>query len=159
MYISYSEYTALYEPIEDKVFSRLAFNASRYLDRLTAGVDGVKKLMVAMPTDEADKASVTHCAAHVINILLQIEEAEKSASLGRGLIQAEGGARGKVVSSVSAGNESVTYSTSAGNTAIDAAIGNAAERDKLICDTIRHYLSGVKDSNGVNLLYMGAYPN
>ncbi len=159
MYITYHEYTALYDAIEDKVFNRLAFQACRYLDRLTTGVDGLKKLKESMPADQDDKAAVVHCAAHVINFLRQIEEAEKSASLARGVIDAGGMVRGKTVSSVSAGNESITYSTSAGNTAIDAAISDVAIREKQIYDIIRQYLSGVKDANGVNLLYMGAYPN
>ena len=158
MYITYHEYTALYDAVEDKVFNRLAFQACRYLDRLTTGVDGFKKLKESMPTDSDDKAAVVHCAAHVINFLRQIEEAEKSASLARGFIDAGGMVRGKTVSSVSAGNESITYSTRAGNTAIDAAISDAAIREKQIYDIIRQYLSGAKDANGVNLLYMGAYP-
>ena len=158
MYITYHEYTALYDAVEDKVFNRLAFQACRYLDRLTTGVDGFKKLKESMPTDQDDNAAVVHCAAHVINFLQQIEEAEKSASLARGVIDADGMVRGKTVSSVSAGNESITYSTSAGNTAIDAAISDVSIREKQIYDIIRHYLSGVKDENGVNLLYMGIYP-
>jgi hypothetical protein len=158
MYITYGEYTALYDAIEDKVFSRLSFEAARYLDRLTTGVDGVKKLKVAMPTDEDDRACVSICAARVVNILLQIEEAEQSASLGRGMVHTENGVHGKAVASVTAGNESVTYTTATGSTAIDAAITDLEERDKLISGTIRRYLAGAKDANGVNLLYMGPYP-
>lgn len=158
MYVTYSEYTALYDAIEDKVFTRLSFEADRYLDRLTTGVDGVKKLKVAMPTDEDDRACVSICAARVVNILLQIEEAEQSASLSRGVVHTENGVHGKAVASVTAGNESITYTASAGSTVIDLAINNLAERDKLIHSTIRRYLSGARDANGVNLLYMGAYP-
>ena len=158
MYITYGEYTALYDGIEDKVFNRLAFDACRYLDRLTTGADGVKKLKVAMPVDEDDKASVTHCAADVINILSRIDAAEKSAASGRSMIQTENGVRGGVITSVSAGNESITYSTSHEKTTIDVAAGDAAARDALIHRTIRNYLSGVADANGVNLLYMGPYP-
>lgn len=158
MYITYGEYTALYDSIEDKVFNRLAFDACRYLDRLTTGADGVKKLKVAMPAAEDDRACVSICAAHVVNILLQIEEAEKSASLGRGLVATEHGVHGRTVSSVTAGNESVSYTATSTNTAVDAAVNDLTARDRLISDTIRRYLSGVKDANGVNLLYMGVYP-
>ena len=158
MYIQYEAYTSLYDPINQKLFNRLSYDACRYLDRLTTGVDGVKKLKVAFPVDEDSADSVKHCAAKVINILLQIQEAEQSASVGRGYEKTESGLRGKVVSSVSAGNESVSYSAGSQITAIDAAVSDLASRDNLVSKTIRQYLSGVQDANGVNLLYMGVYP-
>lgn len=158
MYIQYDEYTNLYDPINEKLFNRLSYDACRYLDRLTTGVDGVKKLKVAFPVDEDSEPAVKHCAAKVINILLQIQEAEQSAAVGRGYEKTESGLRGKVVSSVSAGNESVSYSAGSQITAIDAAVSDMAARDNLIFNTIRQCLSGVQDSNGVNLLYMGVYP-
>lgn len=158
MYIQYDEYTSLYDPIDAKLFNRLSYDACRYLDRLTTGVDGVKKLKVAFPADEDSASAVKHCAAKVINILLQIQEAEQSASVGRGYEKTESGLRGKVVSSVSAGNESVSYSAGQQITAIDAAVSDMAVRDNLVCSTIRGYLSGITDANGVNLLYMGVYP-
>ena len=158
MYIKYEEYTNLYDSIDQKLFNRLSYDACRYLERLTTGVDGVKKLKVSFPTDEDSADSVKHCAAKVINILLQIQEAEQSASVGRGYEKTESGLRGKVVSSVSAGNESVSYSAGSQITAIDAAVSDLSARDHLICSTIREYLSGITDANGVNLLYMGVYP-
>lgn len=160
MYITYSEYTALYDTIEEKVFNRLAFDACRYMDRLTTGLDGVKKLKAAFPEDEDSAAAVRHCAAHVVNILYQIQEAEKSASLGRGYTETANGLQGKVISSVSAGGESVTYATKTGSgTAIDSAAADPAFRTRMILDIIREELSGYTDANGVNLLYMGVYPH
>lgn len=158
MYISYDEYTALYDTIEVKVFNRLAYDACRYLDRHTTGVDGVKKLKVAFPADEESAAAVKHCAAHIVNILAQIQEAENAASAGRGYTKTENGLQGKVISSVSAGNESISFSTGAAKTAVDLAVTDIAQRNKLIYATIRDDLSGIADANGVNLLYMGVYP-
>lgn len=158
MYITFQEYTALYDFIGEKAFNRLSFEACKYIDRLTTGVDGIKKLKVAMPTEDDDKAAVSMCAAHVINLLHQIEEAEQSASLSRGLVLTGAGLHGKLVSSVSSGSETISYSTTHANTVIDAAISNDAEREKIIYRTIRRYLTGAKDANGVNLLYMGVYP-
>ncbi len=159
MYIQYEEYTDLYDSIDQKLFNRLLYDACRYIDRLTTGIDGVKKLKVAFPVDEDSAKSVKHCAAKIVNVLLQIQEAEKSASMGRGYIQTENGLQGKVISSVAAGNESVSFS-SGGNQkiAIDAAVSDLSARDNLIFSTIREYLSGMTDANGVNLLYMGVYP-
>ena len=132
MYIQYEEYTSLYDPMDEKSFNRLAFDACRYIDRFTSGIDGVKKLKVAFPVDEDSSTAVKHCAAKVINILLQIQEAEKSASMGRGYIQTKNGLQGKVVSSVSAGNESISYSAGSQITEIDAAVSNLSARDNLI---------------------------
>lgn len=159
MYITYEDYTEKYDPIEEKAFNRLAYDAGRHIDRFTTGVDGVKKLKVAFPVDEDSAEAVKHCAANIINVLFQIYEAEKSASMGRGFTQTENGLQGKVVSSVSAGNESISYSTGTANaSSVDAAISDLSARDNLIRSIIREYLSGVQDANGVNLLYMGVYP-
>lgn len=158
MYLQYEDYTNLYDPIDEKIFNRLSFDACKYLDRMTAGVDGVKKLKIAFPVVEDSAAAVKHCAAKIVNILFQIQEAENSASVGRGYEKTESGLRGKVVSSVAAGNESISYSVGSQITAIDTAVSDMAARDNLIFNTIRQYLSGVQDANGVNLLYMGVYP-
>lgn len=159
MYITHTEYTVIYDPIEEKVFNRLAFDACRYLDELTTGADGVKKLKVAFPTEEDDSTAVKHCAAEIINLLAQIREAELSASAGRGYTQTDNGMQGKVISSISAGNESISFSGAPSvKTVIDAAVAEPAVKDQLIHDTVRRYLSGVADANGVNVLYMGRYP-
>ena len=158
MYINFDEYTALYEPIEERDFNRLVFQACQAVDNLTTGVDGVKKLKVAFPVDEDSADAVKHCVASVTNLLYQIQEAEKSAFLARGYMETANGLQGKVVSSVSAGNESVSFSSGGDSTAVDKAVTNIAERNRMIQSIVREYLSGVTDSNGVNLLYMGVYP-
>lgn len=159
MYIEYSEYAALYDPPDLSSFSRLAFQACSILDRHTTGVDGVKKLRVAFPTDDADAAAVRHCAAHIVNFLHQISEAEKSASLARSYTETESGLRGGVISAVTAGNESISYATGlTQKTAADVALTDLNYRNGQIRAIIREYLSGVSDANGVNLLYMGVYP-
>ena len=75
---------------------------------------------------------------------------------------ADGTVRSRVISSVSSGSESVSYATGSaarsGTTAIDAAVSDPGARARLLDDIVRRYLSGVKDANGVNLLYMGRYP-
>jgi hypothetical protein len=158
MYISFDEYTALYDPIEERDFNRLVFQACQAVDNLTTGVDGVKKLKVAFPVDEDSADAVKRCVASVTNLLYQIQEAEKSAFLARGYMETANGLQGKVVSSVSAGNESVSFASGGGSTSVDKAVTNIAERNRLIQSIVREYLSGVTDANGVNLLYMGVYP-
>lgn len=159
MYITFGEYTSLYDPIEEKNFNNLAFDACRVMDMHTTGIDNVKKLRSYFPTAEEDAEAVKRCAAKMVNTLYQIQQAEVAAMESRGYESTDQGVRGKVISSVSAGNESISYATgNSSATAIDAAVKDKAARDKLLADTVREYLSGVTDANGVNLLFMGPYP-
>ena len=93
-----------------------------------------------------------------MNILSQIEPAEVSANSAQEYEVTDQGMRGKVITAVSAGNESITYSTKGAETAIQKAVGDEYYKKALLRDKIREHLSGVTDSNGVNLLYMGRYP-
>lgn len=160
MYITYEEYTELYDSdIERRLFNVLAFDACRVMDIHTTGIDNVKKLKKFFPEDPSDAESVKHCAAKLINILHQINEAEIAAAMGRGYTETEQGLQRRIISRVESGNEAISYSeTKNTNSSIDAAVASKAEKDKLLANTVWDYLRGVTDANGVNLLYMGAYP-
>ena len=159
MYITYDEYAAIYDPMEERLFNALAFDACRVMDTHTTGIDNVKKLKQFFPTEEEDAQTVKRCAAKIINILDQIRQAEVSAMEARGFESTDMGMKGKVISSVTAGNESISYSTgSSFGTAVDAAVKDRTAREKLLADTVWEYLSGLQDANGVNLLFMGMYP-
>lgn len=153
MYITFSEYSELYDPIDGKLFNRLSYEAGRLMDNHTTGIDGVKKLKVAMPVDSDAMEAVKRCAAAVTNLLYRINEAESAS----GYELSDQGRRGKVITHVTAGNESISYSSGA-STDVDKAVLDLPTRDSLIKATIREYLSGVTDANGVNLLFMGYYP-
>lgn len=160
MYITYDQYVTLYDPIDETLFNRLAFEACRVMDIHTTGIDNVKKLRLFFPSEEDAAQAVMHCAAGIVNLLNQIRIAEVAALESRGVESTEQGVRGRVITSVSAGNESISYSTggNASVTAIDAAVGNRTVRDKMIAEIVWEYLAGVQDANGVNLLFMGMYP-
>ena len=161
MYIEYNDYVTYYgKRVCFQDFNRLSIEACRKLDNHTTGADGVKKLRHAFPVDADDAQAVKRCAAKIIHTMHQIQQAEATMASGRGYESTEHGMRGKVISSVSAGNESISYSTggSAGESVIDLAVRDKHTRDKLISDIVREGLSGVADANGVNLLYMGPYP-
>lgn len=155
-----SVYGSVDSAMDDLTFNRLCWDACRKLDVATTGVDGWKKLKRSPPADADDLEAVKRCASQLIHLMWQIETAERIANQGRGYTETANGLQGKVVSSVSAGNESVSYA--AGNvgasTLIDKALADKIAREKLFADTITEYLSGVADANGVNLLYMGPYP-
>lgn len=159
MYITFEQYGTLYDQIEEKLFNRLEFDAARMIDNHTTGVDGIKKLRFAFPTEKDAVAAVMHCAGNVVNLLCQIHEAETAAAMGRGYTETEQGLQRKIISRVESGSEAISYSeTKLSNSSIDAAAADKSVRDKMIYATIREYLSGVTDANGVNLLYMGPYP-
>ena len=160
-YITYDYYVALYgsESLTSEQFNVVSWDAFRKLDMHTTGIDGVRKLKVAFPVDEYDAETVKRCCAKLVHIATQIAAAENSVNNSRGYTETANGLQGKVVSSISAGNESISFSTGgSGATIIDKALSDEAVQKKLYSDTIREYLSGVKDANGVNLLYMGCYP-
>lgn len=153
MYIDYDDYVQLYDPIEEKEFTRLVFEAERTMDKYTTGIDGFCKLRNAMPVDEHDRTAVKHCTASIVYLLHSINRVQQFG----GWDETEHGVRGRVISSISSGNESISYSAGTA-TAIEKAASDLSIRRSLVAQTIRDYLSGVHDSNGVGLLYMGPYP-
>lgn len=158
MYIDFNNYVQFYQDGCDfQSFKRLSIEACRKLDYHTTGLDGVKKLKAAFPTDEDDARMVRYCACKIVHILGQIEAAETAMRSARGYEETENGIRGKVITSITAGNESISYAAGGGKTAtmIDKALADKSVQDKLITDTIRECLSGIRDANGVNLLFMG----
>ena len=158
-YVTYEYYKSIYgeDSMPETDFNRLSWEACRRVDTLT-----LNKLKFAYPTDEDNIEAVRRCVCKLTWIAGQIEAANKRVSEGQGYITDESGAlRGKVVSSVSSGSESISYTAKAegGSTLIDAVLSDKAAQERLYRDTVREYLSFVPDSNGVNLLYAGIpYP-
>lgn len=164
-YIDYEYYKSLYgeKAIQEADFNRLSWEVCRKLDIATTGIDNVKKLKVAFPVDEEDAETVKRCACKLIEIEAAIERSEETARSAQGYITREDGTViNKQVSSVSAGNESISYVTSGGSssgaTLIDKALSDKDVQERLYRDTIAECLSGVADASGVNLLFMGRYP-
>lgn len=161
MYVDYEFYSSLYggETVKEAVFNRLSWDACKKVDYYTTGVDGVKKLKHYFPFDEEDAETVKRCICKLIDTMNQIVLAEEMERSAQGYVTKEDGTiQGKVISSVSSGNESMSFSIGKAETRISAAVSDGEVREKLYKDIITEYLSGVADSNGVNLLYMGRYP-
>lgn len=161
-YIDYEYYKSLYgeENISEIDFNRILWSAEREIDKATSGVDGVKKLQVAFPTSDYDAEAVKRCVVELVNFFYKLEEAERNAnSLYQLEEQHDGSLRGKVISSVSAGNESISYAIGkSSDTALENAVKGFQSREETIYQMIRSCLSGVSDANGVNLLFAGRYP-
>jgi hypothetical protein len=157
-YVTYDYYKSIYgeDSMPETDFNRLSWEACRRVDTLT-----LNKMKFAFPTNEDDIEAVRRCVCKLIEIAGQIEAANKRVTEGQGYIMDESGAlRGKVVSSVSSGSESISYTAKAEqSTEIDEAARDHKKREELYLNTVRDYLSLVFDSNGVPLLYRGLpYP-
>lgn len=159
-YVDYEFYKLLYgdDAVPESDFNRLSWEACRKLDSITSG-----KLKFAFPTDEDDVETVRRCACKLIEIAAAIEVANKRVAEGQGYVvdEATGSVRGKAVASVTSGSESISYTakSESGSTIIDAVLSDKDAQEKLLLDTAKNYLYGVRDANGVFLLYAGIpYP-
>lgn len=156
-YATYEYYKSIYgeDAISESDFNRLSREACRRIDVLTTN-----KLKFAFPTNEDDAETVKRCVCKLIEISAQIDAANKLAAEGQGYVTDESGTHGKIVSSVTSGSESVSYTAKAesGSTLIESVLSDKSAQDKLYRDTVREYLAFVPDANGVNLLYSGPYP-
>ena len=138
-------------PAQFNLFER---QAERVLDVLTTGLDNVHKLYDYFPTKARDVQNVTDAMCHLTNLLYQIDLAERAYTLSVG---ADGLVSSNVVNSRSSGSESISYANNISTSVLDASKSEASKRN-LLERTARFYLAGTEDKNGVNLLYMGAYP-
>ncbi len=157
MYADYTYYTTEYGgKMSADDFKRFGRRAERRIDCITGN-----KLLFAFPTNERSIEAVKDCVCELADFLWQIEAYNASAMESMGTVaQADGTVKGKVITSISSGSESIGYSA---NGSASTAISEAA-KDKKVADTtiygmVQDGLTGVTDSNGVNLLYAGIpYP-
>lgn len=160
-YVTVADYQQFYnDSIEGVDFNRFVVGASQQADRLTTGIDGVKKLKIAFPTDSDDAEVVKAAICGVIHLMNEIATYEKTANATFGTITREDGTvAGKSVASVSSGSESISYSTSlSGQTMASAIVGDAKAQEEAYKTILTEGFRGIGDANGVNLLYMGVYP-
>ena len=137
-------------------FTHFGRKAERRIDVITGN-----KLQFAFPTKKKDKEAVKDCFCELVDFLYQLDIFQRTVADSAGVVeQADGTIRGKVVTSISSGSESIGYSA---NGSADTSLMEAA-KDKKVADAminsmVRDGLSGVPDVNGVNLLYAGIpYP-
>jgi len=162
VYGDYTTYVQFYGDggLKEVDYRRHGLKADRLMDAYTTTIDGVRKLKDYYPTDADDVELIKLCHADIVNLLWQIQVAEDAAQDMRGVVVTDAGVHGKAISSISAGNESVSYGSASGSntTAIDKAVSDKSEQKRQITAIIKTYLSGIADLNGVNLLYAGRYP-
>lgn len=141
-------------------FPRIADRASDFLDVIT-----FDRLVDGLPSDERAATKVQKAVCAVSDKLYELELAEKQANAAAqagGSSGTSGGATSGIVSSRSAGSESISYAslsdTASGAknwSAVYQVAGDETLTNNLLYIAARLYLTGVKDDKGVLLLYAG----
>lgn len=156
MYADYTYYTTEYGgKMSAEDFKRFGRRAERRIDSLTGG-----KLQFAFPANERDVEAVKDAVCELADFLYQIDVYNNAAMESIGTIaQADGTVKGKVITSISSGSESRSYSASGtANTSVTEAAKDKKVADTIIYGMVQDNLGGVPDYNGINLLYASAYP-
>lgn len=158
MYADFNYYTTEYggkvlKPEDD--FNHFARKAERRIDAITGN-----KLQFAFPTKVKDAEAVKDCLCELSEFLYQVDAYQYAAMESIGVVaQSDGTVKGKVVSSITSGSESISYSTGGyASTSIMEAAKDKKVMGTLIYGMVQDGLSGIPDANGVNLLYAGPYP-
>lgn len=141
-------------------FLRIADRASDFLDVIT-----FDRLIDGLPDDERAKIKVQKAVCAVAEELYKLELADKqafSAAAGGTSSSGSGGATSGVITSRSAGSESISYASPSEMangaktwSAVYQAAGDPQETNKILESAARLYLTGVRDDKGVLLLYAG----
>lgn len=156
MYADYNYYRTEYGgKMSAGDFKQFDRKAERRIDSITSD-----KLQFAFPVNERDVEVVKDCVCELADLLWQIDSYNNVAMESIGTVaQEDGTVKGKVITSISSGSESIGYSAGgSANTAIMEAAKDKKVADTMIYGMVRDGLSGVPDANGVSLLYAGAYP-
>lgn len=160
-YTDFEFYTTTYHGnvVPEADFMRIADRASDFLDVIT-----FDRLVDGLPDDERAKTKVQKAVCAVSDKLYGLELAEKQAlsAAAGSLTSGTGGATTGVIASKSSGSESISYASpseiangaKAWSTVYSAA-GDEQATNKLLYDTAKVYLMGVRDNEGTPLLYAG----
>ena len=132
-------------PLDD--INKYLSRASDELDTLTYG-----RLIKAYPTERIYDEKVQKAVCAVAECLYKIEEQRKAVAAR---IDTDGKYTGPI-SSIKAGEESVSYtSVNSSSSVYSAAAASKEAQNQLIAETATRYIANVPDANGINLLYAG----
>lgn len=132
-------------PLDD--INKYLSRASDELDTLTYG-----RLIKAYPTEQIYDEKVQKAVCAVAECLYKIEEQRKAVAAR---IDTDGKYTGPI-SSIKAGEESVSYtSVNSSSSVYSAAAASKEVQNQLIAETATRYIANVPDANGINLLYAG----
>lgn len=141
------------DTVPESDFLKYAERASDRIDQYT-----FDRLVDGLPDDERVKTKVQKAVCAVADTMYQIEQIKKASMDTIGTIQREDGTVvNKAVSSVSSGNESISYATGSNissNVYVQASMDKKVE-NALLLNVATEYLAGATNDKGVFLLYAG----
>lgn len=162
-YADYEFYTTSYfgSVVPETDFPRLAERASDFVDLMTSD-----RLVDGLPTNKRSQKRIKKAVCSLAELMYQIELAEKNATnaavSGMSTAIGSGGSTTGIVTSVSSGNESISYATpqqigaSAKEwSAVYAAAGDVQKTNNLLLKTALPLLIGVRTDDGIPVLYAG----
>ena len=154
MILTYKKYKALGGTLEQLDFKRLSLFAQSLIESRTVGVDGFNKVREAFPEDEDDQERIYACMMALIELKQEMDAYRKQSTISTDI---NGIKAGGSVTSISSGSESISFSSGSETSSSAKAVMDLSYQEQLIGQLIEHYLSGVKDRNGIHLLYLGPY--
>lgn len=141
-------------------FPRLAERASDFVDAMTSD-----SLVDGLPTNERSQKRIKKAVCSLVELMYQIELAEKNAVSQASASATDicvGGKSTGVVTSVNSGSESISYATpqqigaSAKEwSAVYTAAGDTQKTNDLLLKTALPLLMGVRTDEGIPILYAG----
>ena len=161
-YADYDFYTKSFfgNVVPESDFIRLAERASDFLDTLT-----FDRLTDGLPTPEKYQKRIKKAVCAVAEIYYQLDLAQKQALAAASGASAATDANGTttgIITSKSAGSESISYATAQQIgaaakewSAVYSAAGDTKAANRRLCDSAMPYLTGVVTDDGTPLLYAG----
>lgn len=161
-YADYEFYTKSFfgNVVPESDFMRLAERASDFIDTLT-----FDRLTGGLPTPEKYQKRIKKAVCAVAEIYYQLDLAQKqalAAASGASTVTDANGTTTGIITSKSAGSESISYATAQQTgaaakewSAAYSAAGDTKATNKLLCDAAIPYLTGVVTDDGTPLLYAG----
>lgn len=141
------------DTVPESDFLKYAERASDRIDQYT-----FDRLVDGLPENERAKTKVQKAVCAVADTMYQIDQIKKASMDTVGTIQKEDGTVvNKAVSSVSSGNESISYATGSnisGNVYAQASMDKKVE-NALLLNVATEYLAGATNDRGICLLYAG----
>lgn len=162
MYVDSTYFYTIYPDLQTEgVYEKGCYNAQMYIDDETMTLDGVRKLKEAFPTDTDDVERVKRCWCELCKAAYLVDKEKDAIASASSLTEIGGRIAPSIVTSISSGSESISFGgTNASN--YESEYTKAAKSSEgltaLIRSITRMYLAGIRDANGVNLLYRGLYP-
>lgn len=155
-YVDYEFYTKEYygDVINESDFAKYSDRASDKLDYLTSYrlkvVDGKIVYSNNHEVDDITSTKVKKAVCKLAEVLNDVDLYEKQSRQSLVYEETENGLKGKVISSVHSGSESISYAVNnSSTTLVGTAMTDKKAREQLFLDTVREYLSDT------GLLYAG----